>query len=256
MKNGNKLSNLSKISKEVYSGYIYITCAPTLEGIKIGKAKRKESIRKRYITLAGRNIIITTFKSTHIELVEEMVHQLLRDCHISGEVFKLECFDKAVLLCKGITNSLPETDIFIDRNAKENTISVIKIREHIKKIDDIIIWYLLLIYNKLQGFTTGITQYKLNQLYKSFIKWKSVKGYQKIYTIERFKSNLHKFIPNKSYIFPQVDCMKRIKEYLEHTIPKAKVELADIIISECTREDMNLFWDNKLMMSEIIPPNS
>ncbi|QYB17718.1 hypothetical protein PV-S19_0354 [Pacmanvirus S19] len=253
--NENRLSSLLKTSK-ICNGYIYITSAPTLEGIKIGKAETKKGIRKRYITLAGRNIIVTTFKSTYIQLVEEIIHQLLKEYHISGELFKLECFDKAVLLCKEITNSLPKTKIFIDRKSKKNTKSVVKIKGHITRTDDIIIWYLLLIYNKLPEFKTGITQYKIIQLYKSFIKWKAIRGYQKIYTIEKFKNNLHKFVPNKYYIFPQTECMKRIEEYLKHTIFGAEIKIVDTVLSELTKEDMNLFWDNKLLLNKIIPPSS
>src|SRR6185369_11585686 len=87
-------------------GFIYIIQPALLDAIKIGKTGR--SVKERvvtYVTSYGRSMIITYFASVDIHKQEKLIHDAMKKYHIDCELYQKDSYDKAVEVCKMITNS-------------------------------------------------------------------------------------------------------------------------------------------------------
>lgn len=92
-----------KANTDNSSGFIYIITSPLLLAAKVGKTVNRNGIIGRYTTPYGNNLKVYTFASGDIHIAEKKAHFLLRDYHISGELFDVSHIEIIIKTCRIVT---------------------------------------------------------------------------------------------------------------------------------------------------------
>ena len=96
----NKLDNshvFGKIKKSVRVGYTYCVYSDIINGIKIGYWKSTiKTLRKRYVTCYGENLILICVKTFLPRTIEKKTHDNFRHHKIINEIFKKEYLNEYV----------------------------------------------------------------------------------------------------------------------------------------------------------------